>query len=428
MVYILCWFRSLRVEFIRAAAPFGRLVVLSLLAWLGGACRVYDSDLIDYVRPPGARSASVDSHIISDVSAVYSPQPDTPLSDDAGEPEEAALDAGPKDECPDDPQKTSPGKCGCGVRDDDDDGDGTLNCSDACPHDPKKARPGTCGCGRSEADGDGDGTLDCLDGCPADPHKSSPGLCGCGVGDPPPSAAAPADELCTHPPLVHRYRFDGAGSELVDAIGAANGTIFGGSHAVLDAGVLALAGGSVQGSENQGYVALPSQVWQGLGSATFELWVVWRGQATGGKSEWQRLLDVGDQVAGQAHTYLFLTPNGKGGVRSAFSLNASDPNSEVSITTLQPLPTNTLEHLAMVVDETAETLTLYIDATAQGSVHLPARLSAINAQNVWLGRSNFREDPDLYGDLYEFRIYASALTPRELRASFNAGPDAEIAQ
>jgi hypothetical protein len=87
------------------------------------------------------------------------------------------------DGCPDDPRKTAPGLCGCGVSDADRDGDGVPDCLDACPDDPDKTEPGLCGCGVSDADRDGDGVPDCLDACPDDPGKTEPGLCGCGVSD-----------------------------------------------------------------------------------------------------------------------------------------------------------------------------------------------------------------------------------------------------
>jgi hypothetical protein len=38
-----------------------------------------------------------------------------------------------RDQCPDDPNKTEPGICGCGVADTDTDGDGTPDCNDQCP-------------------------------------------------------------------------------------------------------------------------------------------------------------------------------------------------------------------------------------------------------------------------------------------------------
>ena len=87
------------------------------------------------------------------------------------------------DGCPDDPNKTEPGECGCGVPDTDTDNDGTPDCNDNCPDDPDKTEPGVCGCGVPDTDTDNDGTPDCIDGCPNDPNKTAPGECGCGVAD-----------------------------------------------------------------------------------------------------------------------------------------------------------------------------------------------------------------------------------------------------
>lgn len=87
------------------------------------------------------------------------------------------------DACPNDPNKFLPGVCGCGVADNDTDGDGTLDCFDACPNDPQKVDPGVCGCSVADIDTDGDGLLDCQDLCPSDPLKFEPGVCGCGAAD-----------------------------------------------------------------------------------------------------------------------------------------------------------------------------------------------------------------------------------------------------
>ena len=87
------------------------------------------------------------------------------------------------DGCPNDPNKTAPGACGCGNPDTDTDGDGTPDCNDGCPNDPNKITPGACGCGTPDTDTDADGTPDCNDGCPNDPNKIAPGPCGCGTSD-----------------------------------------------------------------------------------------------------------------------------------------------------------------------------------------------------------------------------------------------------
>jgi hypothetical protein len=48
----------------------------------------------------------------------------------------------------------------------DQDGDGAVDCHDDCPNDPGKTSPGACGCGVADTDTDEDGTLDCDDNCP----------------------------------------------------------------------------------------------------------------------------------------------------------------------------------------------------------------------------------------------------------------------
>ena len=107
-------------------------------------------------------------------SFIITGSPDCPDSDDDG-----ANDC--EDGCPEDPNKTEPGDCGCGVEDLDSDKDGVADCNDGCPTDPTKTSPGECGCGNEDTDTDGDGTADCVDNCPDDPEKTEPGNCGCGV-------------------------------------------------------------------------------------------------------------------------------------------------------------------------------------------------------------------------------------------------------
>ncbi len=70
------------------------------------------------------------------------------------------------DLCPQDPNKLSPGICGCGISDTDTDNDGAADCIDGCPTDPDKIAPGICGCGIPDIDSDKDGLADCIDSCP----------------------------------------------------------------------------------------------------------------------------------------------------------------------------------------------------------------------------------------------------------------------
>ncbi|QTA78941.1 Immunoglobulin-like fold-containing protein [Desulfonema limicola] len=103
------------------------------------------------------------------------------------------------DNCPDDPNKTEPGECGCGIPDTDTDNDGTYDCKDKCPNDPNKTEPGECGCGIPDTDTDNDGTYDCKDKCPNDPNKTEPGECGCGIPEIDCEDACPDDPDKTEP-------------------------------------------------------------------------------------------------------------------------------------------------------------------------------------------------------------------------------------
>ena len=83
---------------------------------------------------------------------------------------------GVTDRCPNDPNKTAPGVCGCGISDrlivwNDDaltQGNPTSECplpddTNLCPFDPDKQSPGICGCGVPDTDTDGDTVPDCND-------------------------------------------------------------------------------------------------------------------------------------------------------------------------------------------------------------------------------------------------------------------------
>ena len=104
--------------------------------------------------------------------------------------------------------------CGCGVADEDTDGDTLPDCLDACPEDPNKTSQGFCGCGVVDSaenivDSDGDGVINCLDYCPNEKTKhekpagdievamycAHPDTDGDGYDDP--------DDACPTDPKVH---------------------------------------------------------------------------------------------------------------------------------------------------------------------------------------------------------------------------------
>lgn len=289
-------------------------------------------------------------------------------------------------------------------------GTGGAGCEDGdcCPDDPDKTDPGACGCGVPDDDADADTVADCDDACPDDPDKADAGSCGCGLAEGP-----GCDGLIEA--LVHRYSFDGSNSEATDSAGSADGTIL--NTTLSGAGFLDLAG-----TTSDEYVDLPNGIVSSLSDATFEAWVTW----TGG-SAWQRVFDFGSNQGGEdaqgtGETYLFLTPrhsNSSGVLRVAFSTDGNANETQINAAAALALDRET--HLAVVVDA-GNQIVLYIDGALEASVSFSGQLSDIIDVNNWLGRSQF-PDPDFQGSLNEFRIYDATLSAAEVAKSFEAGPD-----
>ena len=321
-------------------------------------------------------------------------------------------------------------------------GDAALDCSDdacfdgpgldadsgivdQCPADPAKTEPGICGCGTADTDSDTDGTADCIDGCPGDIRKTQPGVCGCNADDPADVDAGQA--FCLKALLAHRYSFNGSGTVAADSIAMANGAIMGGSNASMSGGSISLSGDLGSRYTAEGYVSLPSHLLNAFTSTTLEVWLTWRGTGTSGGRNWQRIFDFGDQ-SGTApdlvgKTYLFLTAQASpsGFPRAAISPNG--PSNETLVTATQAIALNTQTHLAVVIDDGNDILSLYLNGSPAGSVAWTGALSAINDVNAWLGRSNYAVDPEFNGILHEFRVYRVPLNATQISASYGAGPD-----
>jgi len=67
--------------------------------------------------------------------------------------------------------------------DSDDDNDGSADTDDGCPNDPLKSSPGACGCGVADTDTDGDGVADCIDNCPSLSNPDQSDFDGDGIGN-----------------------------------------------------------------------------------------------------------------------------------------------------------------------------------------------------------------------------------------------------
>ncbi len=262
------------------------------------------------------------------------------------------------------------------------------------------------------------GAPDVADDCPNDPKKLAPGECGCGVPEAP--GATHADCHTLKGLLAHRYDFEGSGTAVNDRIGTDHGVVARGSTlSKLDGkGVVLLGGGDVGA-----YVDLPNGMISSLTNATFEAWITW-----GGGTDWQRIFDFGDSTATipednqlDGKTYLFLTPkSGYGTALLGYSL--AGVSQEMAVKAPAALA-QTMTHVVGVADDTGNLLTLYIDGAKAAEQPWTATLGQINDVNVWLGRSQYRNDSELNAVYHEFRIYKAALTAPQIASSYIAGPD-----
>jgi len=80
-------------------------------------------------------------------------------------------------------------------------------------------------------------------------------------------------------------------------------------------------------------------------------------------------------------------------------------------------------HFAVVVDQTNSLISLYTNGALSASGALSSSLSAINASNCWLGRSQYAGDPYFAGTFDEFRVYSAALSAADVAFSQSAGPN-----
>jgi hypothetical protein len=252
----------------------------------------------------------------------------------------------------------------------------------------------------------GSGGAGGADTCPQDPNKTEPGKCGCGVPDA--DSALAASCIGLQNALVHRYSFEG---NAMDSVGTAHGELMGG--ATVTGGALNLAGAKVGQ-----YLNLPNGLISSLSNATLEAWVTWTGSAGG---MWQRVFDFGSSTmaegqAGDGNKYLFLST-----VSFRACYTSATPRSEIFTDSGVAFPTNAVAHVAVVVNSTAQSMSLYLSGESVGSIPLTLPLSAINDVNNWLGRSQYANDDYFGGTISEFRIYSAALTGAQLKTSFKLG-------
>lgn len=221
--------------------------------------------------------------------------------------------------------------------------------------------------------------------------------------------------------LSHRYDFEGTGDQVLDRVGNADGKAIGVMLTKVDGrGVVDLAGGT-----NGPYVDLPNGLVSSLTSVTLEAWLTWRGG-----NAWQRIFDFGDSTAttpednpALGKTYLFATPKSGNGVALASYSHEGNVNGQQLEAASSAALSEKLSQVVVVANGDAHKLVLYIDGDKVSEQGWTGSLSRLNDVNVWLGRSQYAQDPELDAVLHEFRVYDQALSDAQVATAYRGGTD-----
>jgi hypothetical protein len=227
--------------------------------------------------------------------------------------------------------------------------------------------------------------------------------------------------------LVHRYRFEGSGSTVLDSVGTAHGTATG---AVLDgSGKLGLSGSSSE------YVALPNGILSSLGNATLEAWVNWQAASASSAADWQPIFDLGNSIDGSqtqsiSHLFAVAKSGDTGHMSASYTLHGFNSEILIDTTTVMPASADTAQgtQVVLVANATQGTLELYLNGSRIGPTPTGQAidLSAISDVNNRLGHSQYSSDPGFQGEFLDFRIYGRALTAAQVSESFTLGADAHL--
>jgi Concanavalin A-like lectin/glucanases superfamily/Bacterial Ig domain len=203
--------------------------------------------------------------------------------------------------------------------------------------------------------------------------------------------------------LTHRYSFT---SNAVDSVGGSDGVLQGGAS---------FSNGAVVLNGTNGFVDLPDNLVTGYTAVTIEAWVT-----DNGSGPWARIYDFGSNTT----HYMFLSlPAGPGNLRGAYNSGGGEQVVEWPGTGRPAAGQKA--HLVWTSDSVSQVGALYVNGTRVGVssnfTQTPAGLG--QTPNVWLGRSQFANDPYFKGAIDEFRIYKAALSATDVQTNYQAGPD-----
>jgi uncharacterized repeat protein (TIGR03806 family) len=235
-----------------------------------------------------------------------------------------------------------------------------------------------------------------------------------------------------------------SGITFTDSIGGEVATLKGNGGS-LTGGAVVLPGtttGNQPASTISAYLDLPNGIASETASVSFEAWA-----SPLSSKNWQRLFDFGRCATthGEGATGEILDTNSAPGGYAAYdnlSLtfnNADNINSQqlegqydgnapqYSFSTAATV-VGTQYHYVLVVEDTATGCTArwYRNGVLQNTANYGFHMNDMEDVNNWIGRSMYGGDSNSHLSLNEFRIYRRVITPEEIEASYEAGPDPTV--
>ncbi len=215
--------------------------------------------------------------------------------------------------------------------------------------------------------------------------------------------------------LSHQWNFNNG----TDNIGGANVTLVGGAN--YSGGSLVLPGGGT--FANYGSVNIAPTL-NSTTSLTVEAWFT-----INALSDWSKVWMFGQDTAGQPSlSYINFTP--RTGLAGNMPKTDFDSITGVEFNTTAGANPAALSagqeyHVVTIYDSATDTQSFYINGVLADTGSMGGgNISQLNPNTMRFGAGFFYADGDLNGRINEISIWKGALTPAQVLAEFNAGPDA----
>lgn len=157
------------------------------------------------------------------------------------------------------------------------------------------------------------------------------------------------------------------------------------------------------------YMQLPAKV-TSSDDVTFMAWI-----NSTNRNSWERIFDFGD---GQGKS-IFLTTHGYTPevLRASYPVISGTTTSEIQANAYGMMPVNKWEHVAVTVDATAKTMTLYINGLKVNTVSISSSKNLtelITGTSNYLGKSQY-DDPYFKGYMDDVAIFDTALSREKIQ-------------